>query len=75
MLRKITEADIDEIYTYVEKSSEEAMRMPANLKELASSIAAYERLMSDIPRVEQTFPPITEKMLTLGNTCLPLTSV
>lgn len=40
--------------------------MPADLKELASAMATYERLMSDISRFEKTFPPITDKMMTLG---------
>ena len=40
--------------------------MPSDLKELASAMATYERLISEIPVVEKTFPPITDKMLTLG---------
>lgn len=40
--------------------------MPSTLKELASAIATYERLMSDLARVEKTFPPITDQMQTLG---------
>lgn len=40
--------------------------MPTDLKELASAIATYERLIGDINRVEKTFPPITDQMLTLG---------
>lgn len=40
--------------------------MPADLKELASAIATYERLMSDLGNVEKTFPPITDQMMTLG---------
>ncbi|XP_063358685.1 dynein axonemal heavy chain 2 isoform X1 [Cydia amplana] len=65
LLRKITECDIDEVYAYVEKCSEEAMQMPADLKELAKSIATYERLMGDLSRMEKTFPPITDKVHTL----------
>ncbi|XP_013149055.1 PREDICTED: dynein heavy chain 2, axonemal [Papilio polytes] len=66
LLRKITESDIDVVYAYVEKSSEEAMTMPTDLKELATSIATYERLMSEIVAMEQTFPPITDQMSTLA---------
>lgn len=40
--------------------------MPADLKELATSIATYERLVSDLSRIEKTFPPITDQMRTLG---------
>lgn len=40
--------------------------MPTDLKELASAMATYERLVSEIPTIEKTFPPITEKMTTLG---------
>ncbi|XP_068632350.1 dynein axonemal heavy chain 2 [Battus philenor] len=66
LLRKITENDIDVVYVYVEKSSEEAMTMPTDLKELATTMATYERLMSEISSIEQTFPPITDKMTTLA---------
>ncbi|KAG7305948.1 hypothetical protein JYU34_008511 [Plutella xylostella] len=66
LLRQITEEDIDKVYDYVEQSSEEVMRMPQNLGELASSIATYERLMSEINKVQQTFPPITEEITTLA---------
>lgn len=40
--------------------------MPADLKELASAMATYERLVSEIPKIEKTFPPISDKMMTLG---------
>lgn len=40
--------------------------MPATLKELSTSIATYERLVADVSRMEKTFPPITDKMTTLG---------
>ncbi|KAL4710610.1 hypothetical protein ACJJTC_003246 [Scirpophaga incertulas] len=66
LLRTITESDIDEIYIYVEKNSEEAMKMPATLHELATAMATYEQLMSDISRIEKTFPPITDKMTILA---------
>ncbi|KAG6451921.1 hypothetical protein O3G_MSEX007393 [Manduca sexta] len=74
LLRKISESDIDKVYTYVEKSSEEAMKMPADLKDLAFAIATYERLISDIPIVESTFPPITDKMTTLAKFEVELSS-
>lgn len=41
--------------------------MPATLKELASAIGTYERLMSDLSNIEKTFPPVTDQMNTLGN--------
>ncbi|CAG4949539.1 unnamed protein product [Colias eurytheme] len=66
LLRIITEADIDVIYAYIEKSSVEAMTMPADLQELASAIATYERLLSEIAPFEKTFPPITDQMMTLA---------
>ncbi|XP_050561707.1 dynein axonemal heavy chain 2 [Spodoptera frugiperda] len=65
LLRTITEADIDVIYNYVEKSSEEAMKVPKDLKELQESIDTYDRLISEIAQIEKTFPPITDQMLTL----------
>lgn len=40
--------------------------MPSDLKELASAMATYERLVSEIHQIEKTFPPITDKMTTLG---------
>lgn len=40
--------------------------MPTDLKELATAIATYDRLMSEIPGMEQTFSPISDQMLTLG---------
>lgn len=40
--------------------------MPADLKELASAIATYEGLISEVAIFEKTFPPITDKMNTLG---------
>lgn len=40
--------------------------MPSDLKELASAMATYERLVSEISQIEKTFPPITDKMTTLG---------
>lgn len=40
--------------------------MPSDLKELATTMATYERLMADLSRFEKTFPPITDKMNTLG---------
>ncbi|KAM3963696.1 LOW QUALITY PROTEIN: dynein heavy chain 2, axonemal kl-2 [Aphomia sociella] len=66
LLRKITEEDIDNVYAYVEKSSEEAMKMPADLKELSTAIATYERLVSDVSRFEKTFPPISDEIMTLA---------
>ncbi|XP_038214645.1 dynein heavy chain 2, axonemal [Zerene cesonia] len=66
LLRVITEADIDVVYAYIEKSSVEAMTMPADLQELASAIATYERLLSEIAPFEKTFPPITDQMMTLA---------
>ncbi|XP_045494772.1 dynein axonemal heavy chain 2 [Colias croceus] len=66
LLRVITEADIDVVYAYIEKSSVEAMTMPADLQELASAIATYERLLSEIVPFEKTFPPITDQMMTLA---------
>ncbi|XP_046962283.1 dynein axonemal heavy chain 2 [Vanessa cardui] len=66
LLRKITECDIDNVYAYIDKSSTEAMTMPTDLKELASAMATYECLMSEISQVEKTFPPITDKMTTLA---------
>ncbi|RVE54736.1 hypothetical protein evm_000503 [Chilo suppressalis] len=66
LLQRITEHDIDVIYTYVEKSSEEAMKMPADLKELSSAMATYERLIDELPRIEKTFPSVTDKMTTLA---------
>lgn len=44
--------------------------MPSDLKELASAMATYERLISEIPVVEKTFPPITDKMITLGKSII-----
>lgn len=41
--------------------------MPSTLIELASSMENYERLVTEIPVIEKTFPPITDKMMTLGN--------
>lgn len=41
--------------------------MPSTLTELASSMENYERLVTEIPVIEKTFPPITDKMMTLGN--------
>ncbi|XP_037870398.1 dynein axonemal heavy chain 2 isoform X3 [Bombyx mori] len=74
LLRKITESDIDKVYVYVEKSSEDAMKMPADLNQLASAIATYEHLMSDISRVQHTFPPITDQMQTLAKFEVELSS-
>lgn len=74
LLRKITEGDIDKVYVYVEKSSEDAMKMPADLNQLASAIATYEHLMSDISRVQHTFPPITDQMQTLAKFEVELSS-
>lgn len=42
------------------------LQMPADLKELATSMASYERLILEIPEMEKTFPPITDRMHTLG---------
>ncbi|KAH9639977.1 hypothetical protein HF086_008072 [Spodoptera exigua] len=66
LLRNITEADIDVVYNYVEKSSEEAMKVPKDLKELQVSIETYDRLISELIQMEKTFPPITDQMLTLA---------
>ncbi|VVD00552.1 unnamed protein product [Leptidea sinapis] len=66
LLRRITEADIDVVYEYIERSSVEAMTMPVDLAELASAMATYERLMSEIAPFEKTFPPITDQMQTLA---------
>ncbi|CAG9579057.1 unnamed protein product [Danaus chrysippus] len=74
LLRKITEADIDVVYSYTEQSSTDAMTMPSDLKELASAMATYERLVSEIPTIEKTFPPITEKMTTLAKFEVELSS-
>ncbi|CAB3235267.1 unnamed protein product [Arctia plantaginis] len=74
LLRTITECDIDVVYNYVEKSSEEAMKMPSDLKELASAIATYERLIGDLNRMEKTFPPITDQMITLAKFEVELSS-
>ncbi|XP_053613118.1 dynein axonemal heavy chain 2 isoform X1 [Plodia interpunctella] len=74
LLRAITEADIDVVYAYVEKSSEDAMKMPADLKELASAIATYERLVSDVSNFEKTFPPISDQMATLAKFEVELSS-
>ncbi|CAG9785840.1 unnamed protein product [Diatraea saccharalis] len=74
LLRRITEYDIDVIYNYVEKNSEDAMKMPADLKELASTMATYERLMDDLPRMEKTFPAVTDKMTTLAKFDVELSS-
>ncbi|CAK1540781.1 unnamed protein product [Leptosia nina] len=65
LLRTITECDIDVVYAYIERSSVEAMTMPADLKELATAIATYERLIAEISPFEKTFPPITDQMSTL----------
>ncbi|XP_052739543.1 dynein axonemal heavy chain 2 [Bicyclus anynana] len=74
LLKRITEDDIDTVYNYIEKSSTEAMTMPSTLKELATSIATYERLISEIPTIEKTFPPITDKMTTLAKFEVELSS-
>ncbi|CAH2077128.1 unnamed protein product, partial [Iphiclides podalirius] len=74
LLRKITESDIDVVYAYIEKSSEEAMTMPTDLKELASAIATYERLVSEVSKIEQTFSPITDEMTTLAKFEVELSS-
>ncbi|CAF4893540.1 unnamed protein product [Pieris macdunnoughi] len=74
LLRTITESDIDVIYAYIERSSVEAMTMPADLKELATAIATYERLISEIAPFEKTFAPITDQMTTLGKFEVELSS-
>lgn len=40
--------------------------MPATLSELASAIATYERLLSEVPITEQKFPPIGDQMVVLS---------
>ncbi|PZC72708.1 hypothetical protein B5X24_HaOG210722 [Helicoverpa armigera] len=74
LLRTITEADIDVVYNYVEKSSEQAMKVPTDLKELQESIETYDRLLSEITAIEKTFPPISDQMLTLAKFEVELSS-
>ncbi|XP_045516056.1 dynein axonemal heavy chain 2 [Pieris brassicae] len=74
LLRTITESDIDVIYAYIERSSVEAMTMPADLKELATAMATYERLITEIAPFEKTFAPITDQMTTLGKFEVELSS-
>ncbi|KAJ8721220.1 hypothetical protein PYW07_001995 [Mythimna separata] len=74
LLRSITEQDIDVIYAYVEKSSEEAMKTPKDLKEMQEAIDTYERLISELEGIEKTFPPITDQMNTLAKFEVELSS-
>lgn len=42
--------------------------MPQTLNELAAAMANYEKLVSEVPIFEKKFPPIDDKMVTLGKT-------
>ncbi|KAJ2950232.1 hypothetical protein O0L34_g11594 [Tuta absoluta] len=74
LLRKITEEAVDAIYTYIEVSSGQAMTMPATLKDLAKAMETYERLLAEVPIKEQSFPPITDQMVTLKKFDVELSS-